>query len=64
MVQLICSKEAAKKNILKYFMGNYMAKYFVKFIRLIHDIFVSNTLHISSIIHVVVIKTSVHRILN
>ena len=61
MVQLICSKEAAKKNILKYFMGNYMAKYFVKFIRLI---FVSNTLHISSIIHVVVIKTSVHRILN
>lgn len=61
MVQLICSKEAAKKNILKYFMGNYMAKYFVKCIRLI---FVSNTLHISSIIHVVVIKTSVHRILN
>ena len=61
MVQLICCNQVAKKNIIKYFMGN-MNKYFVKFIRPLF--FVSNTLDICSVIHVEVIKTSVHRILN
>ena len=60
MVQLICCKEVAKKNTLSILWAttwpNILSNSF--------DFFVSNTLHISSIIHVVVIKTSVHRILN